>query len=101
MRKIFTQQFIGVLGILCSVLLSITLYAYKSDQNHIETCITTEVIERKNADSQLRFDCHKSMEDHNKNIHKALTDEIREVAQSNIRTEDKVDQILFLLAKTR
>lgn len=101
MKKIFTQQFIGVLGILCSLILSITLYAYKSDQNHIEEKIQTETIERKNADTQLRYNFEKSMQDHNTNVHQALTNEIKAVTESNIRTEEKIDKILFLLAKDR
>jgi hypothetical protein len=60
MKKLFTQQFMGVLAGLASIILSITLYAYKSDQNNIETQIELEKEQRIKSDEEIKsniIDC--------------------------------------------
>lgn len=66
MRKILTQQFMGVLAALASIILSITLYAYKSDFNHVEERIIVESAQRKKADELIRINIKETMMDHEK-----------------------------------
>ena len=44
----------GVLAGLASIILSITLYAYKSDQNHIEKLIEAETEQRIETDKNIK-----------------------------------------------
>lgn len=53
MKKILTQQFLGAIGILTSMILSLTLYAYKSDQETQEKQIHREIQERKEQGTQI------------------------------------------------
>lgn len=53
MKKILTQQFMGVLAGLASIILSVTLYAYRSDQHNIIEKIEIEKTQRIEYDNHI------------------------------------------------
>jgi len=62
MKKLLTQQFMGVLAGLASIILSVTLYAYKSDQNNIETQIRLEKEQRIESEKNIKDSVVKAIE---------------------------------------
>jgi hypothetical protein len=66
MKKIMIQQYMGVLATLATLVLSVTLYAYRSDQSKTDEKINTETIERKESDTELKQEIKETMLDHEK-----------------------------------
>ena len=99
--KFLKANTIAILSLIVSILIALIAWGYRADQNHLQESINIESINRKNADTQIRFDHAEDLANHNINVHQALTNEIKAVTESNIRTEEKIDKILFLLAKDR
>ena len=99
--KFLKANTIAILALVTSIMMALVAWGYKSDQDHLQESINIEAINRKNADTQIRFDHANDLTNHNIDVHQALTKEIKAVTESNIRTEDKIDKILFLLAKDR
>ncbi len=88
MKKILTQQFMGVIAALCTLMLSITLYAYRSDLKAMDNAITTEKEQRLLESIEIKTALKTNEEDHKKFIESFVTSE--DLKKSN-------DQLIILI----
>jgi len=66
MKELMMNKYLGFIGILTSLILSITLYAYARDLNTLDSKIKTESEVRKESDIKLGIDIDNKMSEHEK-----------------------------------
>ena len=99
MKKIMLQQYMGVLATLATLILSVTLYAYSSDQTNTNEKIDTEIKDREKADLQLKKDIEKVEERSEKDREKIKADYLREIERMNNLQDEMRKDIKTLLSR--
>lgn len=103
MKELWEKQFLGVISILITLLISITGYAYYSDIEQIETNLGVEINERKIVDEEIKKLIIR-LDDTNQKAHQSFTTEGEFEEYKNgillileyIKSEDKEKRELLL-----
>jgi hypothetical protein len=66
MKEFILAKYWGIVSLLLNLVLGITFYAYSQDQSVMRNSIQKETIERKNADTQIRYDFKNALFNHEK-----------------------------------
>lgn len=107
MKKLFAQQFMGVIAALCTLILSVTVYAYHKDLQAININIENEKKIRKQTDEfiikSLESYIKENKEDHDKFIgrheYNSIINAINAYGKRQMVIESDIKDILKELKK--
>jgi hypothetical protein len=98
MKNFLTSHWIAILSTLSTMILGVTLYAYRGDQKAMYQSVSIERKERIVSDSLLKDFIITKIENHEaidseRNIR--MDENISEIKQTNRDINDKLDKLIF------